>query len=355
MATHIGGAIWAREMLLEPCQKSGIYIETRIEKLMQRLAVRSTIGWGGAPHMPTSTGTRRHTKAPVKLHQYPYGGLVWNSLPADLRSVDWLPNANVVLQPDPLPSWWQDIVYWVSGFLFSAGVVLTGISSRSNDCDPDGGPGPCFFHYYSHWCYIWFSIMFFRLAMARFSWIVRSINFITVWFDVGTVVAWAVMTLGLIITTTKDTVESMLPDSDDADVGLAVIIMLALHFYPFVVIAFVYLPHWGQRIGIFWNRQLSALILYAPLGVGLLAATFLLAFMIWSPAIGWALYLIWWNPYIVYDVSERFAEQFPVGYALAIATMFITGAILAAYLHWKVRQLMIKRIIEYQQKVHPMS
>lgn len=299
---------------------------------------------------------RRHHKAPAQLDRYPYGnGLVWNSLPADLRSVDWLPNADIVLRPDELTSWWQDIVYWLGGFLFSAGVVLTGISSRSNDCNPNGGPGPCFFHYYSHWCYIWFAIGFFRLGLARFSWIMRSVNSILVWFDVGTAIAWAVMTTALIITTTKDTVQSMLPDSDDADVGLAVIILLLLHYWPPVVWVLIFVPHWGQRIGVFWNRQLSALILYAPLGLGLLTAVLLLAVMIWSPVIGWALYLIWWNPYVVYDVSARFAEQFPVGYALAIATMFITGATLGAYLHWKARQLMIKRIMEYQQKVHPLS
>lgn len=307
--------------------------------------------------MASSTGgsTSRYQPPPVRLQKYGYGGVVWKMLPADLRNVEWLPNSNIVLRPDQLNTVWQDLLYWLSGFFFSFGVIITGISSRHNDCDSDGGPGPCFFHYFSHWCYIFFTIKFFMMATARWSQIVRGINYVSVWFDVGTVVVWAVMTLALIITTTKSTVEAMLPDGDDADVGLAIIVMLVLHFYPAVVYLLVYLPQWGQRIGAFWDRQLSALILHAPLGLGLLAALCLLVAMWWSPVIGWAIYLIWWDPYVVYDVSARFAKQFPVAYALAIATIFMSGALLGAYLQWKVRQLMIKRIREYQTDLHSLG
>lgn len=61
----------------------------------------------------------------------------------------WLANPDVVLTPEPVESYWKDIVYWVSAFGFVAAIIAVGVGTRHENCSPE--PGPCFFNFISHW------------------------------------------------------------------------------------------------------------------------------------------------------------------------------------------------------------
>lgn len=304
--------------------------------------------------MPRKGHVHSHTPH-QEVERYPFGGILRWALPANTSTLRWLPNSSVVLIPDEMTSVWQDVVYWVTAIIYSLGVIEAGLTSRGEHCDMEGGPGPCYFHYYSHWAYILFAAQFFLLPLARISRCVRWLLYATVWFTVGTVVLWAVMTTALLATTTRGTVEAMLPVEDDADVGAGLLVVIALHYFPFIVLVFVWLPHYGQRIAIFWTKFFSWASVRACCGLGVL---FLVPFQTanwFSPLILWAFYLAWWDPYVVYDVSPEFAAHFPIAYLTATFTVFVTGLVLGCYLYLKARKLIQKRLDEYIRTASPSS
>lgn len=276
-----------------------------------------------------------------------HNGFFHALLPSDTHNLTYLPNANVILVPDPISGWWRDTVHWIVAFVYAAGVILAGLTSRSEECSEKEGPGPCFFHFFSHWCYIWMALQFYLYGLARFSWLIRRFLHFTTWFTVGTSVTWAIMTTILLLTLRKTTIESLLPSDDGDVIGFGVVAVCLLHFWPVFHVCFIYVPQYGQRMGVFFIRLYSWLILNFPRGLGAVIA-FLAQLALWfSPVLAWGFYLIWWDPYKVYDIANRFAKHFPVAYVIALTSVFFSGLFLGWYLHSTVKALIAKRIAEY--------
>lgn len=260
----------------------------------------------------------------------------------------WLANPSVVLTPDPIGSHWKDVVYWLSAFGFLAAIVTVGLSTRHENCSPE--PGPCFFNFISHWYYIWYNLMFFVWAFSRHWALARWFACVTHWFNFGTAWLWAIMTTILVISTTRATIEELLPLDDDAQVGLYVFGLLVLHYWPLAVMLW-FNGQYGEVIAAFWARSISWLSMVLTYAF----VTLVLFCAIWSPLIPWAVYVLIFNPFDVYNITPQFARDYLVPYFVAIGTVMISGFALGAYLDSKLRALIHRRCAEYGEHVHHTS
>lgn len=234
------------------------------------------------------------------------------------------------------------MIYWISGFGFSAAIILVGLLSRTEDCDHE--PGPCYFNYISHWYYIWYCAMFFLWGLCRHFAVARFLATMLQWFNFGSVWVWSVMTTLLIITTKKDVFNSLLDTTNNSQLGFYVLVLLWLHYWPLFAMLW-FTSQWGEYIAAKWARMIS----WTTAHLTALCSVTLVSVMLWSPILFWIIYLSIYNPFDVYKVDPKFAASYLVPFIIALATILFSGFALGLYLDQAVCQLIARRVEDYGQ------
>jgi hypothetical protein len=246
-----------------------------------------------------------------------------------------------------LKTYWQDIVYWISAVLFALGVIAVGVSISNDDCEDERGP--CFFNYLSHWYYIWYGVWFFIWALSRFVPLCRRLSMEFQWFNFGSAWVWSILTLSLILTTERNTVQHMLNNSDSESVGLHVVILLILHFWPTIVITLCFTSHYSEFLATFWINRIEWIgynLTHAVTAVYML-------FMLGSPAILWVLYLSLFDPIDVYKVEPEFAKSWGVVWFIGAITLFFAQVFLGWYLDHKAQSIIAHRLMAVDIETFP--
>lgn len=265
-----------------------------------------------------------------------------------LDSTIWLPNADVVLAPRPVGDAWKDFLYWLSAFGYSAAVVAVGITTRNEHNDDE--PGPAFFNFISHWLYVWFAGSFFLWGFCRFSAFARWLAFELAFFNWGSVLLWAIMTTVLAFSTTAETVKALIPNDDDALVGGYIIFVILLHYWPLVVMLW-WTAQYGEVLAVFWQRRL----MWISANIGLVFDWLLLMLELFSPLVLWFIYLVFFDPFEVYNVTPDFAASYQLAYLVGIGSLTFGQIAYGWYLYVKVRRLIRFRMAEYDAQLFPQS
>ena len=177
--------------------------------------------------------------------------------------------------------------------------------------------------------YIW--------ALSRWFYLFRWLSCAFQWFNFGSAWMWTVLTVALLVTTTRATVDEMMPDNN-GNVGMYVVLLLVLHFWGTILLTFVFTPQYGEHIAVFWYRAVVYTAKYTY------ATTILFLFIvIMSPSILWIIYLAIFDPIEVYDVAPQYAKSWAFAFFVGMATLFFSQIFLGWYLDHKVRDIIKAR------------